>query len=61
MAFGNWAENRYLPKEPALFRATIAIGARNEEQLPQNLSAVGWNLTLEQVKRLDAASAVPLT
>jgi len=34
----------------------IIIGARNEEQLKQNLGAVGWNLTVDQVKRLDAAS-----
>lgn len=40
--------------------ATIVIGARNEEQLKQNLGAVGWNLTAEQVARLDAASARPL-
>ncbi|QMW00397.1 aldo/keto reductase [Spirosoma foliorum] len=39
--------------------STIVIGARNEEQLKQNLDAVGWNLTTEQVKRLDAASDVP--
>ncbi len=36
--------------------ANVIIGARNEEQLAQNLGAVGWNLTPEQVKRLDAAS-----
>jgi len=41
--------------------ATLIIGARNEEQLRQNLGAVGWNLTPEQAARLDAASAVPLT
>jgi aryl-alcohol dehydrogenase-like predicted oxidoreductase len=29
---------------------TIIIGARNEEQLKQNLDAVGWNLTIDQVK-----------
>jgi aryl-alcohol dehydrogenase-like predicted oxidoreductase len=34
----------------------IVVGARNEEQLKQNLGAIGWNLTTEQVKRLDAAS-----
>jgi len=38
--------------------ANIIIGARNEEQLRQNLGAVGWNLTSEQVARLDAASDV---
>lgn len=36
----------------------VVIGARNEEQLRQNLDAVGWNLTPEQVARLDAASDV---
>ncbi|HEY5782888.1 MAG TPA: aldo/keto reductase [Lysobacter sp.] len=38
--------------------STIVIGARNEEQLRQNLGAVGWNLTPEQVAVLDEASAV---
>jgi len=38
--------------------ANIIIGARNEEQLVENIGAVGWNLTAEQVARLDAASAV---
>ena len=37
--------------------ANVIIGARNEEQLRQNLGAIGWNLTAEQVARLDAASA----
>lgn len=41
--------------------ASVIIGARNEEQLRQNLGAVGWNLTPEQVARLDAASAVTMT
>lgn len=39
--------------------ANVIIGARNEEQLRQNLGAVVWNLTGEQVARLDAASAKP--
>ncbi|HZV97358.1 MAG TPA: aldo/keto reductase [Methylophilaceae bacterium] len=34
----------------------IVIGARNEEQLRQNLGAVGWNLTAEQVALLEKAS-----
>ena len=38
--------------------STVVIGARNEEQLRQNLGAVGWTLTGEQMARLDAASAV---
>ncbi len=41
--------------------ATLIIGARNEEQLRQNIGAVGWKLAPEQIARLDAASAVPLT
>jgi aryl-alcohol dehydrogenase-like predicted oxidoreductase len=38
--------------------ANVIIGARNEEQLRQNLGAVGWNLTPAQVAKLDAASNV---
>ncbi len=38
--------------------STVIIGARDEEQLRQNLASVGWNLTAEQVERLDAASKV---
>ena len=41
--------------------ANVIIGARNEEQLRQNLASVGWNLTTEQVAKLDAASVVPKT
>lgn len=37
--------------------ANVIIGARNEEQLRQNLGAVGWTLSAEQVATLDAASA----
>lgn len=40
--------------------STVIIGARNEEQLRQNLRAIGWSLTPEQVKRLDEASATKL-
>ena len=36
--------------------ANIVVGARNEEQLKQNLGAVGWNLSPELVAKLDAAS-----
>lgn len=38
--------------------ANVIIGARTEEQLRQNLGAVGWSLTAEQVAALDAASEV---
>lgn len=34
----------------------IVLGARNEEQLKQNLGAIGWSLTAEQVTRLDKIS-----
>lgn len=39
--------------------SNIVVGARNEEQLKQNLGAVGWNLTKEQVKKLDDVSRRP--
>jgi aryl-alcohol dehydrogenase-like predicted oxidoreductase len=38
--------------------ATILIGARDEKQLRENLGAIGWQLSKEQMGRLDAASAV---
>ena len=41
--------------------STLVIGARNEDQLRQNLGAVGWNLAPEEIARLDAASAVTPT
>jgi aryl-alcohol dehydrogenase-like predicted oxidoreductase len=45
----NWVLNR-----PTV--SSLIIGARNEEQLRQNLGAVGWNLTEDQIKKLDIAS-----
>lgn len=36
--------------------SSVIIGARTEEQLKQNLGAVGWSLTPEQVAFLDRAS-----
>jgi aryl-alcohol dehydrogenase-like predicted oxidoreductase len=36
--------------------SSVIIGARNEEQLRQNLAAEGWNLSAEQVAHLDRAS-----
>jgi len=44
----------WLVQQPTV--STIIVGARNEEQLKQNLGAVGWNLTAEQVERLKQAS-----
>jgi aryl-alcohol dehydrogenase-like predicted oxidoreductase len=49
----NWVTQR-----PSV--STVMIGARNVEQLKQNLGAVGWTLTPAQVAKLDAASAQPL-
>ncbi len=39
--------------------ANVIIGARNEEQLIENVGAIGWALTPEQVGKLDAASDEP--
>ncbi len=36
--------------------ANVIIGARDEAQLQQNLGAVGWQLSAEQIAKLDAAS-----
>jgi aryl-alcohol dehydrogenase-like predicted oxidoreductase len=47
----NWVVQR-----PSI--STVIFGARNEEQLRQNLGAVGWNLSAAQVAKLDAASDV---
>lgn len=38
--------------------STVLIGARNEEQLRQNLGAIGWQLSADQIARLDAAGAM---
>ncbi len=48
----NWVAHR-----PSV--ATVIIGARDEKQLTENLGAVGWQLSKEQVAKLDAASALP--
>ena len=41
--------------------SSIILGARNEEQLKQNLASASFQLTPEQVKKLDAASETKLT
>jgi len=46
----------WLLKRPTV--SSVIIGARNEQQLRDNLGAVGWSLSAEQMARLDAASAV---
>lgn len=48
----------WLSQRPTV--SSIIMGARNEEQLRQNLGSVGWKLTAEQIAKLDAASAVTL-
>lgn len=48
----------WLLRKPTV--STIVIGARNEEQLKQNIGAEGWRLTPEQVSKLDEASAPPI-
>jgi aryl-alcohol dehydrogenase-like predicted oxidoreductase len=46
----------WLVQRPSV--ATVIVGARNEEQLRQNLGAVEWNLSPEQMAKLDSASDV---
>ncbi|MFI5829596.1 aldo/keto reductase [Streptomyces sp. NPDC051578] len=48
---------RWLLQRPTV--SSVIVGARNEGQLRQNLGAVGWTLTPEQMARLDAASHRP--
>jgi len=48
----------WLTQKPTI--SSVIVGARNEEQLKQNLGAVGWSLTREQIAALDSASAVPV-
>jgi aryl-alcohol dehydrogenase-like predicted oxidoreductase len=39
--------------------ATVIIGARNEAQLTENIGALGWSLSGEQMRRLDEVSSIP--
>jgi aryl-alcohol dehydrogenase-like predicted oxidoreductase len=48
----------WLLRRPSV--ATVIIGARDEAQLKQNLGAVGWQLTPDQIGRLDEASTTTL-
>jgi aryl-alcohol dehydrogenase-like predicted oxidoreductase len=48
----------WLLRKPTV--ATLVLGARTEEQLRDNIGAVGWSLSADQVARLDRASAEPL-
>ncbi|MGL4286860.1 MAG: aldo/keto reductase [Phreatobacter sp.] len=46
----------WLLRKPTI--SSVIIGARNEEQLVQNIGAIGWSLTPEQEATLDEASVV---
>jgi aryl-alcohol dehydrogenase-like predicted oxidoreductase len=47
---------RWVLQRPTV--VSIVMGARNEAQLRENLGAVGWSLSAEQMSRLDTVSAV---
>jgi aryl-alcohol dehydrogenase-like predicted oxidoreductase len=46
--------HNWLLQRPSV--STVIIGARNEKQLVDNLGSVGWNLSADQVERLDRVS-----
>ena len=48
----------YIVHRPGV--TSVIIGARDREQLDDNLGAVGWQLAPEQVARLDEVSSRPL-
>ena len=48
----------WLLRKPTV--STLVIGARNADQLKANLESVGWELTPEQIGKLDTASEVQL-
>lgn len=48
----------WLTRKPGV--DTVIIGARNEQQLRDNLAAATWALSDEEVIRLDEVSAIPL-
>ena len=47
----------WLVQRPTI--STVVMGARNEQQLRQDLGVAGWNLSQQQIAKLDAASDVP--
>ena len=50
----NWVLHR-----PAV--SSVLVGARNERQLRDNLAAATWELSAEEMKRLNEASAIPFS
>jgi len=49
---------RWVMQRPTV--STVVFGARNEQQLRENLAAADFVLSPEQMARLDAASARPM-
>jgi len=49
---------RWLMQQPGV--TTPIFGARTMEQLDENLGSLGWELVLEEISQLNAASDVPL-
>lgn len=47
----------WLLQRPSI--SSVIIGARNEQQLVQNIGALGWRLTTDQMARLDRVSDLP--
>ena len=48
----------YLLRKPGI--TSLIVGARNREQLADNLAAASWELSAEEVARLDEVSDRPL-
>ena len=48
----NWVSRR-----PAV--SSVLVGARTERQLRDNLAALTWQLSEEEMRRLNEASAIP--
>lgn len=48
----------YVRRKPGV--ASVIIGARNEQQLRDNLASANWDLDADEIRRLDEISAVPL-
>jgi aryl-alcohol dehydrogenase-like predicted oxidoreductase len=49
-----WIAIAWLLSRPTV---SVIVGARDEAQLRDNLDAVGWSLSVNQIKRLDEVSA----
>jgi aryl-alcohol dehydrogenase-like predicted oxidoreductase len=47
----------WLLRRPGI--SSLILGARNEQQLQENLGAVGWSLTEGEVRKIEDASNVP--